>query len=118
MKPSCIIFLIAVLFAPAALGQDTLRLEPSPSMQRSGGPDEEIQKEDRVSVKQEDLPSAMMDLMDRDDKYSGWRSGTFFFEKNTDQFLIHIIQDNATETFRFDREGNPLMSDKPVDTRD
>jgi hypothetical protein len=74
----------------------------------------DIRKEDRVEVRKENLPPKMQAAL-KEDKYAGWETGNVFFEKGTEQFILHMATDNTTRTFRFDKDGNPLETPAPID---
>jgi hypothetical protein len=101
-----------------AFPQDSLQVQPSPSLPQeqyeSPGKDSD-KKEDRIEVGSDEIPPLMKDALGRDEKYAGWEKGKIFFEKNSDQYIIHIVRDNTTETFRFDKAGKAITTDKPLD---
>jgi hypothetical protein len=73
-------------------------------------------KEDRVEVESDQVPPAMLDELNANSTYAGWEEGNIFYEKNTDQYIIHVVRDNTTHTFRFDKEGNAIRTDAPVNS--
>ena len=76
------------------------------------------QKEDRVEVRKDELPAAMKDALNADGKYAGWEDSPVYYERNTDQYLIHIKSENTTQTYRFDKKGVPIVTDAPALRRD
>jgi maltooligosyltrehalose synthase len=74
----------------------------------------EEQKEDRVEVDRNRIPPAMQKALKESSRYEGWETGNIFYERNTDQYLVHIIRENKTVTFRFDKHGNPIVTDGEV----
>jgi hypothetical protein len=107
MKHSVLIWLLTCLTF-AVMAQENPAVTPAQSDTL------DIRKEDRVEVKKENLPPRMQEAL-KEEKYAGWESGNVFFEKGTEQFILHIATDNTTRTFRFDKEGNPLQSPAPMD---
>lgn len=73
----------------------------------------DVQKEDRAEMAAERLPARMHEVL-KETKYSGWEKGNVFFEKSTDQYILHITGPDGTRTYRFDIEGRPLESDPPA----
>lgn len=107
MKRITLILLFTCL-AFAVMGQENPAVMPAQ-------PDTlDIRKEDRVEVNKDDLPPIMQEAL-KDEKYAGWETGNVFFEKGTEQFILHIATDNTTRTFRFDKEGKPLETPAPID---
>ena len=72
------------------------------------------QKEDRVEIQKDELPAAMKTALNSDAKYKGWEDSPVYYERNTDQYLIHITGENSTQTFRFDKKGTPIVTDVPA----
>jgi hypothetical protein len=103
-----------------AFAQDSLRVQPSPSLSpgqsENAGELKKDEKEQRVEVAEEKIPASMKRILDGDEKYSGWREGGVFYESSSDQYLVHIVKDNATRTYRFDKSGEPIITDRPVTT--
>ena len=73
-------------------------------------------KEDRVEVESSQIPPVMLDELNANSTYAGWEEGNIFYEKNTDQYIVHVVRDNTTHTFRFDKAGNAIRTDAPVDS--
>lgn len=106
-------FILSTLVAGA---QDSLKIEPMPpAAPAQPSPSDAERKEDRLPIEDEELPPNMKTLLDSDEKYKGWEEGTIYFDRSADQFLIHIIRENKTETFRFDKNGTAVTSEKPLD---
>jgi hypothetical protein len=100
----------------AAFAQDSLRVVPMPPVTPAQPPQSDgDRKEDRVLIKKEELPPNLKDTLDRNEKYKGWEEGTIYLDRSTDQFFIHVISENKTETFRFNKAGMPIISDKQLD---
>lgn len=79
-------------------------------------PDNPELKEDRIPVGEDQLPPAMLDELDTNDTYAGWEQGNIFFDKDTDQYIVQIVRENTTHTFRFDKEGTAIRTDAPIDS--
>jgi hypothetical protein len=118
MKTTTFMMAAVTICSSTAFAQDSLQVQPSQSLpqgQYETPGKESHQKEDRVEVARDQIPPLMKDALDRDGKYTGWENGQIFFEKNSDQYIIHIVKDNTTETFRFDKTGKEITTDKPID---
>jgi hypothetical protein len=97
--------------------QDTTSSTPIqglPSGQQQAGE----QKEDRVEVDKAKLPPTMLKELNNGDQYKGWEDANIYYEKNSDQYLLNIAKENTTQTFRFDKDGNPIVTDQPVEAGD
>ena len=104
------VFLGQVSFAQTDSANATPPSPEPPGTQQH--PAAENQKEDRVEIPKEKLPSAMLEELDNNPRYEGWEEGNVFYERNTGQFIVHVKRDNTTQTFRFDKEGRSLKSNE------
>lgn len=114
----CILFLMW-LGAVVVYGQtDTTRQQPAALEQDESEnlavPDPDISKEDRVEVEISELPELLQNRLENDAQYAGWEEGTVYLEKNTNEYLLHISQENTTRTYRFDEFGNALHDTVPA----
>jgi hypothetical protein len=111
-------FLIACLILTTIMvvAQDSLRVEPMPpATPARPSPTEADRKEDRLLMENGELPPTLKNILDSDEKFKGWEEGTIYLDRTSGQFLLHIIRENKTETFRFDKEGTPITTDKHMD---
>jgi maltooligosyltrehalose synthase len=120
MKTKWFLFpVILFLTAQVVIAQDSVNVQPQPSL--PGGQyqrpkiGDSPQKEERVEVEKENLPPLMQKALREDEKYVGWENAAIYFEKNMDQYLMHLVKENTTQTFRFDKKGNPLITDQPAE---
>jgi hypothetical protein len=110
------LFLLAGM-SGVSLAQDSLKVEPVPPAtegqygESATGASEGESKEDRVKVQASEIPARMGEELRKNDKYAGWENGTIFYEKNSDQYLVHIQKENTTETYRFTKLGEPVTDD-------
>lgn len=122
MKYAVIFSLACLLVTGGVHAQsDSSVLQPQPGQYGTQRvPDQQIkeQKEDRTEVQSESLPPAMLDHLGKNEKYQGWEDATIYYEKNTDQYLLNIVRPNSTETFRFDKQGEPIETDKAIPNRE
>ena len=100
--------------------QDSLRTEPIPSRQQGqyGSPasgKEAGRKEDRVSVPLQELPAAITTQLESNDKFTGWEKGTAFYDRSSDQYLLHVSDGDGTRTFKFDKSGTQISDEAPVE---
>ena len=124
MKLQSFILAICLLSAVSVVkGQDSTLVPPQPSVPQeqnpapANGEPKSEQKEDRMEVKKEMLPPLLLEAL-KEEKYSGWEDSPIYYEKNTDQYILHVTKDNSTQTFRFDKEGEPITTDKPMETQE
>jgi hypothetical protein len=103
----------------SAYSQDSLRVQPSLPQGQYGSPantgEEHIQKEDRVEVEKSMLPPVMKEELTKNSRYKGWEDVPVYYEQNVDQYLLHISSGNTTQTYRFDKGGRPITTDKPTE---
>jgi rRNA pseudouridine-1189 N-methylase Emg1 (Nep1/Mra1 family) len=116
-KTKAIMVGILLMAAQQLLAQDIPAVQPGTNgTQRI--PDQAIQeqKEDRMEVQKNDLPAAMVQLLENSDQYDGWDESPVYFEKNTDQYVINVVRDNTTQTFRFSKKGEAIKTDQPIES--
>jgi hypothetical protein len=97
-----------------SLAQDSTSGQPIPALPQGqyGSPvndSEAARKEDRVDVDATSLPPAMKDVLARDEKFDGWEKQPIYFDKSTDQYIVHVVKENGTQTFRFNKNGDPIV---------
>jgi hypothetical protein len=118
MKTIIALFVCSWMMVGVANAQDSLRVQPSPSLpqrhEKIGNQHE--QKEDRIEVNPGDIPSKMRDALQNESKYRGWENGRLYFEKNSDQYLLHLVKENSTQTYRFDKSGYPITTEKATES--
>lgn len=108
-------FVLFVLMASAniALAQDSLQVQPSPALPQGqyGTPGQsQEKKEDRVAIQVSEIPSEMKATLDANEKFKGWEKGQVYFDRSADQYIVHIVEKNATRTYRFNKTGEELMT--------
>lgn len=97
--------------------QDNLPATPQGQYGTQRVPDQHVdeQKEDRVEVERTALPPDMLSHLNKDSQFEGWDQSPVFYEKNTEQYLVNIVKENSTRTYRFDKQGKPLHSAQPIE---
>ena len=118
MKWQILVIAVVLCTAQFSFGQVNPGETPAQPQGQYGSPSIQdsldIQKEDRVEVADQDLPEQMKQEL-KAEKYAGWENGNVFFEKNTEQYVLHLEAENGTRTYRFDKEGRPLETAGPVE---
>jgi hypothetical protein len=112
MKTLIILFVLFWLTACFANAQDSLQVQPSPGLPAGQPANQPAQKEDRIEIKHQEVPAKLRNVLQADSKYQGWENGNLYFERTTDQYLLHLIKENSTQTYRFDKAGKPITTDK------
>jgi len=112
MKP---FIFICLIFASVSFGYAQIDVpeQPQPALpQGEYGTqrvvDPEV-KEDRVEVPSPDMPESLVNTLENDSLYEGWKGGKVYLEKNTNEYILHLTDENeGTKTYRFDNNGNPV----------
>lgn len=104
-----------LMFASASLGYAQIDVpdQPQPALpQGEYGTQRDVDsevKEDRVEVPSTDIPESVVNTLENDSLYDGWKGGKVYLEKNTNEYILHLADENqGTKTFRFDNNGNPV----------
>jgi hypothetical protein len=72
----------------------------------SKAPYETIQEE-KVKIKNEELPEAVQNALSGD-SYQGWTISAAYQIKSSEQYEIELTKDSETKTVKFDKEGKEV----------
>ena len=67
--------------------------------------------EERQRITPEEVPDQVRETLESSAKYAGWEKAMVFFDKNTEEYLVEFKDAGKTTTFRFNREGRPIMEE-------
>ena len=125
MKAAIYVTVLTLSATLSALAQqDTTGLSQPQAMPQGQYGTQEISdtlnvvKEDRVEVSHDAIPATMKKELDENTAYEGWEAGNVFYERNTDQYIVHIKKDNTTHTYRFDSKGNAIRTEPLIHTEE
>jgi hypothetical protein len=89
----------------AATAQDTTKTSTSTESSQAVG------KKDLVRVEKADVPDALKKTLE-DPMYAGWENSTIWRNKSTDEYSVTIISGTTSKTYRFDKNGKPIIDDR------
>jgi hypothetical protein len=69
----------------------------------------EWNKEDRVVITTNELPSALLISLG-DPKYRGWENSTVYRNRKNNQYMIEIRDGSDTRTYYFDKDGKAVVN--------
>lgn len=65
--------------------------------------------EDKKQIALEEVPDPVRESLESDARYAGWRDATIFHEQNKDEYLVEVSKDGKSTTYRFDKDGKPII---------
>jgi hypothetical protein len=68
--------------------------------------------EDKKQITHEELPDPVKETLESDARYAEWRNATIFHEHNKDEYLVEFSKDGKTTSYRFDKEGKPIIQEE------
>lgn len=111
MRNIIVLLFVLTNFATIAVAQDSLQVQPRPGVPgQHETPGDGEKKEDRIAIPISDIPEKMMSTLDGNEKFKGWQDGQVYFDRSADQYLVHVVEQNATRTYRFDKNGVEILS--------
>jgi hypothetical protein len=106
------ILLISVMAANAQELSDTTKTSTGKSMSESQEESSQaVGKKDLVRVQTNDVPAALRKTLE-DPMYAGWENSTIWRNKTTDEYTVEILNGTTTKTYRFDKNGKPIIDKK------
>jgi hypothetical protein len=66
----------------------------------------------RTNISPEQLPSAVVKLLDHEKLYSGWRTGVLEYDQNTGFYHVAIRESKVIRKYMFDKKGNVVSLDE------
>lgn len=114
MKNALLLFVLMASLS-VATAQDSLQVQPSPALPQGqyGTPGQsEEKKEDRVAIQVSEIPHQMKATLEANEKYKGWEKGQVYFDRSADQYIVHVVEENATRTYRFEKNGRELTTNE------
>ena len=68
-------------------------------------------KNTRTPVNASALPQSLLEILDREPQYEGWRDSTVYFDKNTGLYLVPVRYEQDVRIFGLNENGRPVTYD-------
>ena len=69
--------------------------------------------EDKRRITVEELPDAVRQTLESGTRYGNWKEeATVFHDRNKDEYILEIITAGKEETYRFNKEGKPIIQEE------
>ena len=83
---------------------------PTPEPQQPEKQEGSYQLRDMSVVQASEVPAALRETLQGGPDYKGWEDPTtkIYRSKNSDLFIVQIMDGTETKTFKFDRNGKPI----------
>lgn len=66
--------------------------------------------EDKKRITPEELPDAVKQTLESGTRYGKWKEeATIFHDRNQDEYIVEVDIAGKTSTYRFDKEGKPIV---------
>jgi hypothetical protein len=89
----------------AATAQDTTKTSTGTESSQAVG------KKDMVRVDKDQVPDELKKTL-ADPMYAGWENSTIWRNKSNDEYSVTIISGTSSKTYRFDKNGKPIIDDR------
>lgn len=65
--------------------------------------------EDKKRITPEELPDPVRETLESGTSYKNWKEGNLFHDRNTDEYIVEHRDAGKTTTYRFTKEGKPII---------
>jgi hypothetical protein len=79
-----------------------------PAMQQEGSPSTNYRSDDKVRVPASQVPTALRQTL-KQSKYSGWENSSIYFNQNSNEYSLDLMEGNVLKTYRFDQNGKVIQ---------
>jgi hypothetical protein len=90
--------------------RDTTVAPQTPEMQQPEQEEGSFQLRDMTTLQASEVPASLRETLQGGSEYKGWDDPTtkIYRSRNSDLFVVQIMDGTETKTFRFDRDGKPI----------
>ena len=67
--------------------------------------------EDRQKITPEEIPTPVRQTLDGSAQYTEWQKAMIYHDKNKDEYVIEFVEAGKTTTYRFNKEGKPIIEE-------
>jgi hypothetical protein len=84
--------------------------DPQQQQQQPEKQEGSYQLRDMTAVQASEVPAALRETLQGGSNYKGWEDPTtkIYRSRNSDLFVVQIMDGTETKTYRFDRNGKPI----------
>jgi hypothetical protein len=68
--------------------------------------------EKKKKITPEELPDAVKQSLESSAQYTEWQKAAIYHEENKDEYLVEFFTQGRTTTYRFDKDGKPIIEEK------
>jgi len=105
-------FSIASLSSAMAQEKESVSIKDSTKVTTRQGDGQLISQPqpDLIKLKSSDIPASLRKTLQKS-KYKGWENSMIYKQKSTNEYLVEIMENGKTKTYRFDENGEPLKKE-------
>ena len=67
--------------------------------------------EDRRRITPEEVPDLVKQSLESSAQYTDWQRAEIYHDTNKDEYLVEFSGQNRTTTYRFNKEGKPIVEE-------
>lgn len=67
--------------------------------------------ENRRRIMPEELPDAVRHTLESSAQYEAWEKAPIFHDRNKDEYIVEFSEAGKTTTYRFNKEGRPILKE-------
>lgn len=68
--------------------------------------------DDKKRITADEVPDAVRQSLESSAQYTDWQKSTIFHDQNRDEYIIEFSSQGKTTTYRFNKEGKPVVQDE------
>ena len=68
--------------------------------------------EDKKRITPQEVPDVVKQTLESSAQYTDWQKATIYHDKNKDEYLVEFASEGKTTTYRFNKEGKPVVEEK------
>ena len=68
--------------------------------------------EDRKRIVPEELPEPVKQSLESSAQYTDWQRAMIYHDRNKDEYLVEFSAEGRTTTYRFNKEGKPIVEEE------
>ena len=68
--------------------------------------------DDRKRIMPDELPPTVRESLESSAQYTDWKKATLYHDRNKDEYLVEFKEQGKTTTYRFNKDGRPIIEEK------
>lgn len=68
--------------------------------------------DDKQRITADEVPDPVRQSLESSAQYTDWQKSTIYRDKNRDEYIVEFSSEGKTTTYRFNKEGKPVVEDE------